>query len=585
MKKKIIFLFLLIILSVTLVACDEQGDIVEIQYDKQYEAVTIDEFNLSDIIIFSQSGINFVTEDMLSAEDNAKLKTAGNHLISINYNGKTYECYVTLVNSIDYEIIYNGEQPVLIEDFSLDKLQIKINIDGNVQKIKVTEDMLSSEDLAKFSTAGLHNISVNYNKKVINYDIFITDGKIVYTYTLNNPYNSPVKISEFKLSNIKIVVNDGTNNENVSVTEDMLSSEDLAKLQTVGTHTLTIKFVDFETKVVLTLEDDNIIKDDPIYEILNPYANTNVNINSFVLSNIRIQEITSGETVNVNTSMLSVEDNNKLSQVGTHTITIVYKNFSESITIVLVEGGSGENNDTDIDDIANGYYKSTAGLTGTQLKYALRTIINDVKKNTSYSDLTRDLAKTDPGKTSGKILLFYLRKEVNATWDSGKTWNREHIWPQSQSWFSTSGAGSDIHHIRPTDPDENSRRGNTRYGENGSGYEPKDNVKGDVARIIFYLLTRYSQTDSSYPVTKVATSMNMLLDWHKLDPVDSIETYRNQKAYEIQGNRNPFIDNPDFAYMIWDTTRLTTNHIEDMEIKLEVKIIAYLEDKKSKIYA
>ncbi len=585
MKKKIISLFLFIVLSLTLVACDYQGDIVQIKYDKQYEAVMVDEFNLSDIIIFSQSGINFVTEDMLSAEDNAKLKTAGNHLININYNGKIYECHVTLVNSIVYEIIYNGEIPVLVEDFSIDKLQIKINIDGNVQKIKVTEDMLNSEDLAKLSTAGLHNIVVNYNKKAINYVIYITDGKTVYTYSINNPYNNPVKISDFKLSNIKIVVNDGANNENVSVTEDMLSSADLAKLQTTGTHTITIKFVDFETKITIVLQDDNIIEDDPIYEILNPYANTSVNINSFVLSNILIQELISGATVNVNSSMLSVEDNNKLSRAGTHTITIVYKNFSESITIVLVGGSGGGNIDPDIDDIANGYYKSTAGLSGTQLKYALRTIINEVKKNTSYTELNTYLAKTDPGKASGKILLFYLRKEVNATWDSGKTWNKEHVWPQSQGWFTKSGAGSDIHHIRPTDPGENSRRGNTRYGENGSGYEPKDNVKGDVARIIFYLLTRYSQTDSSYPVTKVATSMTMLLDWHELDPVDNIETYRNEKAYEIQGNRNPFIDNPDFAYMIWDTTRLSTNHIEDVEIKLEVKIIAYLEDKKSKIYA
>ena len=65
------------------------------------------------------------------------------------------------------------------------------------------------------------------------------------------------------------------------------------------------------------------------------------------------------------------------------------------------------------------------------------------------------------------------------------------------------------------------------------------------------MLVRYNQTDSSYPVTKVAQSMNMLLEWNELDPVDKLEIQRNKIGQEKQGNRNPFIDYPELADAIW----------------------------------
>ena len=83
-------------------------------------------------------------------------------------------------------------------------------------------------------------------------------------------------------------------------------------------------------------------------------------------------------------------------------------------------------------------------------------------------------------------------------------------------------------------------------------FEPIDEVKGDVARIIMYLLVRYSQADGAgYGVTKVFPSAGVLLQWHLEDPVDDIERVRNERSYELQGNRNPFIDYPEFAEMIW----------------------------------
>ena len=121
----------------------------------------------------------------------------------------------------------------------------------------------------------------------------------------------------------------------------------------------------------------------------------------------------------------------------------------------------------------------------------------------------------------------------------------------------------------PEDMNVNTKRGNlimgivsggknNQYTNGVSGgyynsnlYEPIDSVKGDIARIYMYMLIRYAQTDSSYPITNVISSMQLLLQWHNSDPVDEFEKVRNERSYEVQGNRNPFIDYPEFAEMIW----------------------------------
>ncbi len=204
------------------------------------------------------------------------------------------------------------------------------------------------------------------------------------------------------------------------------------------------------------------------------------------------------------------------------------------------------------------YYTGIDGLYGEELKLELREIISVIKKTETYDALRQDLAKTDAGSTPGTIIGFYTHKEMNAKWDQGATWNREHVWPKSKGWFNTSGAGADIHHIRPESSSDNSSRGNKSFGpyNNTTYFCPPDDAKGDVARILFYMLTRYAETDTEYPVTKVAYSMEMLLDWNELDPVDDLEIQRNNEAYKIQGNRNPFIDCPDFANYIWDLSRV-----------------------------
>ncbi len=238
-----------------------------------------------------------------------------------------------------------------------------------------------------------------------------------------------------------------------------------------------------------------------------------------------------------------------------------------------------------VEAASSSYYSSDIdSLSGNALKTSLRTLITNTHTYKSTYEDCKDPAivkKTDGDpNNSGNIILFWSELSISSAWDSGKSWNREHVWPQSQSGglYGESGAGADLHHIRPVDPDVNSSHSNNPYGivsgdhyvdtssTNGSVltqakckgglFEPSDSKKGDTARIIFYLLVRYSALDGL--VNNVASSMDLLLEWNNSDPVDASETRRNDAVQEIQGNRNPFIDNSNYANLIWDPDNAST---------------------------
>ena len=211
-----------------------------------------------------------------------------------------------------------------------------------------------------------------------------------------------------------------------------------------------------------------------------------------------------------------------------------------------------------------GYYKDIDETVGsTKLLEDLQTLMfNTHKHYTTYGQI-RNLffySDADP-KVSGNILSFYSRISIDGRWD-GTTYNREHVWPQAKSGGlfqdvnnNTLGAGSDLHHIRPTIISENTERGNKIFG---SEYTPTDDVKGDCARICLYLYAHYSNringsgsNRSSYVgnliLGNVFTTNSVLKQWNELDPVDELERARNEYCYSLQGNRNPFIDHPEWV--------------------------------------
>lgn len=202
---------------------------------------------------------------------------------------------------------------------------------------------------------------------------------------------------------------------------------------------------------------------------------------------------------------------------------------------------------SDVDE----YYESILATEGDALKMELRDLITSTHtKITSYDDCKTYLQEADEDpNNSNNMLLFYTGTSITKTANMSE-WNREHVWCQSLGWFTTSGAGADLHHIRPCSNSINSSRGNKKFGESSGYFTPNDEYKGDVARIIFYLMVRYAESDnSSFEI--IAESLELLLEWNELDPVSETEIIRNNYIYTIQGNRNPFIDNSDYAQLIW----------------------------------
>ncbi|MBU8855127.1 ribonuclease [Priestia megaterium] len=226
------------------------------------------------------------------------------------------------------------------------------------------------------------------------------------------------------------------------------------------------------------------------------------------------------------------------------------------------------------------YYRTAAGKTGNTLKTELHNII-DHHTELSYSAVWEALKKTDedPANANNVILLYTGRSQAKSTNGGGvDDWNREHVWAKSHGDFGTAmGPGTDLHHLRPTDVSVNSTRGNLDFDNGGTehsealgnyfdsdSWEPRDEVKGDVARMLFYMAVRYEGDVSDEPDLELNNTVNngtapyhgklsVLLQWNAQDPVDDRERRRNDIIYsDYQHNRNPFIDHPEWVNEIWN---------------------------------
>ena len=206
------------------------------------------------------------------------------------------------------------------------------------------------------------------------------------------------------------------------------------------------------------------------------------------------------------------------------------------------------------------YYASASGLSGNDLLLALRAIVNDGMVKFSYGDSRYILDETDRDPLNpNNVILVYLGTSVSGVWDNGVTWNREHVWPQSllgtDVTNTTKNAGSDLHNLKPANPNANSSRGNN-YFDNSLlilGNPVREEVKGDVARILFYMVVMYQYLElvNTTPTLYQMAMLDILIQWHESDPVDDFERNRNNVIYSYQHNRNPFIDYPHFVDLIY----------------------------------
>ena len=243
--------------------------------------------------------------------------------------------------------------------------------------------------------------------------------------------------------------------------------------------------------------------------------------------------------------------------------------------------------------------------TGSTMKSALATRITSTHTRFLSYAQAEDAIKIvdlDPADlTNTNVLLIYGFDDVNvcnytsessfgtsANWNQHRrrhreadvsnsnqcAWNREHVYPQSLGTpaLGQIGAGSDAHHLRTCDVDRNSNRGSSKFGAgtgnsgyNGSFWYPGDEWKGDVARNMMYLYLRYptqclpTGVGTGATVSSDNAMVQLFLEWNAEDPVSEYEDRRNTYLGNTsnalgQGNRNPFIDNPYLATVIWGGT-------------------------------
>ncbi len=190
----------------------------------------------------------------------------------------------------------------------------------------------------------------------------------------------------------------------------------------------------------------------------------------------------------------------------------------------------------------------------SELYSALKSLMSSKHSHITTYQETRDLYKyTDCERNDiAKISSFYSGHQLSGAWDSGATWNREHTWPRSKCIdTSKKNDSADIMMIRPTWVSENSSRGNDAYGESSGYFEPADSVKGDCARIALYGYTRWGNTGRMWGSDGMIESVEVLLAWMELDPVDTWEMGRNDAVQAITGTRNVFVDYPEYAFLLF----------------------------------
>ena len=257
-----------------------------------------------------------------------------------------------------------------------------------------------------------------------------------------------------------------------------------------------------------------------------------------------------------------------------------------------------------------GYYNTATGLNCSQLKTALKNIVTTGNNAQTYNSIWTQYTSTDIkprtiGSGSANVIFDIYSAKPGQTDPYQYTpttnqcgnysaenncYNREHSVPQS--WFngntSSNGPATDYLHIFPSDGWVNGKRGNFIYGEvasasftslngsklgtsanagfTGSVFEPIDSFKGDVARAFLYFVTRYENDMTTFAVNAEAAQsfdgntfpsvkinyLKLMIKWHNLDPVSEKERTRNNGAYSFQGNRNPFIDRPEFVDSVWN---------------------------------
>jgi len=458
-------------------------------------------------------------------------------LVQIDLAGKD------VVVPISAEKVYNIKN-LKTKKLTIGKPSVSVTLDDTSV---ITEGITFTGAYAEFHGVGFANIAVTINP--------VESGAII----------------DFKGIQVKQVIIDGANVKEVRGAENI---QDIKFIN--GANPDNIKFTNAKGEPI---EVPSFPAGNKAPIVKKPIANATVKVGE-PISILLIDHFSDTEN-----DELSFTSTKGTIEGATLTLTL-----NEGSHIVGVTASDGEKSTTitfsvtvtaDVESPTDNYYKDAIGKNGQALKTALHEII-DGHTELSYDQAWVALRETDEDPNNvNNVILFYSGDSRSKSRNGGNVgdWNREHTWAKSHGNFGTSkGPGTDIHHLRPTDVQVNSSRGNLDFDNGGSAvkgcngclktansFEPPDNVKGDVARILFYMATRYEKGDKvdlelndklNNGSNPYHGKLSVLLKWHAQDPVDEFELNRNNVIQKWQGNRNPFIDHPEWVKLIWEQSSL-----------------------------
>ncbi|WP_197017698.1 endonuclease [Tenacibaculum sp. 47A_GOM-205m] len=422
---------------------------------------------------------------------------------------------------------------------------------------EVTEDIASELNFLSNDTYTQGSIEVSFPTTSNENGIIVqTNNKITYT-----PAKSFVGADSFTYTICSTKEEDKCATATVSITVvDQGNPEAKDDVYTTQKNT--------EITISNFLENDSLIDDAQLDAINSSNANGSVTLNS----NGTITYIPQSDFVGNDTFTYTICDDDATKSCSTATITIKVEEPSNNAGSFNIPSELAE------------YYKNTDfNLTGNALREELATtIISTHTTNLSYTPGVWDVLKQsdlDPTDNSKVVLIYgYDDSDGNYVTDrtrskdanggtQGTDWNREHVYPKSlgNPNLGTSGPGADAHHLRPSDVKFNNDRSSKKFatgsgnaGDVSGNWYPGDEWKGDVARMMMYMYLRYGNQCLPKNVavgSTIASDNNMvalLLQWNAEDPVSDLEIQRNNVVANAQGNRNPFIDNPYLATLIWN---------------------------------
>ncbi len=394
-----------------------------------------------------------------------------------------------------------------------------------------SKEVPSTNYVTLIDTKDLGSIDLYANYELKNYNI-------TYVDSFNQPHTNP---TYFNIESLPITLAAPDDLEDYLFIGWSLSNDESLFIEVINEY--------FDEKITLYAVWESLIDiTPPEISGLNPIEYTIGSTYPELLSGVYGTDNLDGEV------LVSVDDSKvDYETVGTYTIYYSASDKAGNIT--------NKTRTISVINALSSYYQSVTGLSGNSLKLQLRTIINTGFSGVNYGEARYALAVTDKDPNNPNNLIdFYTGNSLKAAWDEGKTWNREHVWPQSLLGVDAKNgvvnAASDLHNLTPSNPSTNSSRGNKYFDlslTKATYFPERAAVRGDIARILLYMevmYSRYTLVDTTPKINEMG-KLSTLLKWHLEDPVDDFERNRNEVIFSYQGNRNPYIDYPEFVEMIY----------------------------------